>query len=305
MCSSTLEGPAYRWGLIILCGLTLGWGLGWPIMKVALDEVPPWSFRTFCLLGGGGAILAVAWKRKESLRISREEMAPLLLVAAVNVTGWNILSAYGVMLSRAGKAAILAYTMPLWAALFSRWILKEKLTKSRILALSSGLCGLGVLLAPELVTLQERPWGSVLMLGAAICWALGSVLIKRRRWGMSASVFAGWQLVLGGVPVFAGMFVLEESPWAIHLSWNGLLATSYIVVVGVVLGYWGWIRVIEIFPVTKASIGTMAVPCIGLISGRLVLAEPISVTEIAGLGLVLLGLLGILRETPEQGGHGS
>lgn len=288
------SGPARARGFLLLGLLTLTWGLGWPVMKTALVEMPPWNFRTLCLMVGGLAILLLGRAKGAPLPIPRGELGPLLVVAAVNVTGWNLFSAYGIVLMEAGRAAILAYTMPLWAALLGRIVLGERLTLPRLCGLGLGLCGLGVLVGPEVGALGRAPLGALFMLGAAFSWALGTVLIKRRRWGMPTAVFAGWQLILGGFPVLVGTLLLEPPLWSLQMSATGWLAVGYVVVVGVVLGYWGWLRVVEIFPVTVASLGTLAVPAIGVLSGGILLGEPLGSREIAALGLVSLGLAGVI-----------
>ncbi len=285
---------------MLLGVLTLTWGLGWPIMKVALGEMPPWNFRTLCLLGGGLIILALAKTKGEALWVPRGELPALLVVAAVNVTGWNLLSAYGILLLEAGRAAILAYTMPLWASLLGRIFLKERFTVWRLLGLSLGLSGLALLMGPETRALGEAPWGSFLMLGAAFSWALGTVLIKRRVWSIPTTVFAGWQLLLGGLPVLAGTLLLEPPFWDLEISPRAYLAVAYVVLVGVVLGYWGWLRVVQIFPVGVASLGTLVVPAIGVLSGGVLLGEPLGWREMGALGLVTLGLAGVVASPGER-----
>ncbi|MEJ5376983.1 MAG: DMT family transporter [bacterium] len=294
MIESKRKSPAFKRGFLLLGFLTLTWGLGWPIMKLALAEVPPWNFRTLCLLGGGLMILSLAKGKGESLQVPTRELIPLLMVAAVNVTGWNLLSAYGIMILEAGRAAILAYTMPLWACLLGRIMLGERLTTWRVLGLGLGLLGLALLMGPEAKLVGKTPLGSVLMLGAAFSWALGTVLIKKRAWSISTRVFAGWQLILGGLPVLVGTVFLEQPIWKLEISLKACLATTYVVVVGVVLGYWGWLEVIKIFPVSVASLGTLVVPAIGVLSGGLLLGEPLGWRELGALGLVTLGLVGVV-----------
>ena len=46
-------------GILLLATLTLTWGFNWPMMKLALQEVPPWTFRTLCVMVGGAALLAL------------------------------------------------------------------------------------------------------------------------------------------------------------------------------------------------------------------------------------------------------
>lgn len=288
---------------MLLGFLTLTWGLGWPIMKIALGEMPPWNFRTLCLTGGGLIILGLAKGKGESLEVPKRELPALVMVAAVNVTGWNLFSAYGILLLEAGRAAILAYTMPFWASLLGRIFLGERFTPGMIWGLGLGLLGLALLMGPEANALGEAPLGSLLMLGAAFSWALGTVLIKRKDWNISTSVFAGWQLLVGGVPLLLGTLVFEPPFWEIEISLKAYMAVAYVVIVGVVLGYWGWLKVIQIFPVTVASLGTLVVPAIGVVSGGLFLGEPLGWRELGALGLVTMGLVGVVAspEGPRKG----
>lgn len=281
-------------GAALLGVLTLTWGVGWPIMKIALEEVPPWTFRTLCLIVGGTLTLLLCKAKGERISVPRDEMGPLAIVSFVNVTLWNLFSAYGITLMEAGRAAIVAYTMPLWACLLGRFFLKERVGPGRWAALTSGLLGLALLMGPEVNRLGKAPLGSLMMLCAAISWALGTVLIKRREWRTPMGVFAGLQLIVGGLPALVGMVILEPAFWETEASLSGWLATAYIVFVGVVFGYWGWLLLVEAFPVSLASLGTMAVPVIGIVSGGILLGEPIGVREVISLVLVVGGVGGVL-----------
>ncbi len=291
-----------RRGAALLGVLTLTWGVGWPIMKIALEEVPPWTFRTLCLIVGGTLTLLLCKAKGEEISVPREEMGPLAIVSFVNVTLWNLFSAYGISLMEAGRAAVVAYTMPLWACLLGRLLLKEKVDVRRWVALTIGLLGLAVLMGPEVDRLGKAPLGFLLMLFAAVSWAFGTVLIKRREWSTPMGVFAGFQLIVGGLPAFVGMFIFEPAFWQTKASLVGWLATAYIVLVGVVFGYWGWLLVVEAFPVSLASLGTMAVPVIGIISGGILLGESIGVREMVSLVLVVGGVGGVLRGQSESKG---
>ncbi len=113
----------------LLLGLSLGWGTNWPVMKVALAEIPPWTFRGGSLLVAGTTLLALVRFASGALPAPpRAEWRGLGIVTLLNVTLWNILSAYGVERIAAGHAVLLNYTMPLWVVLFSRPLLGEPIT---------------------------------------------------------------------------------------------------------------------------------------------------------------------------------
>ena len=77
---------------LLLAVLTFFWGFNWPIMKIALTEIPPWTFRSLCLGCGGLSILGLAKMRGLPLSIPNRETKPLLLAALFNVTGWYLCS---------------------------------------------------------------------------------------------------------------------------------------------------------------------------------------------------------------------
>ena len=293
-------------GYLLLAGLSLFWGISWPIMKVALGEIPPWTFRMLSLTLGGAGVLAMARLGGHSLSVARAEMGPLVLVALLNVTCWHLGSAHGLSLMMAGRAVIIGFTMPLWAALLSAVILKEPLTPRKNIGLLLGLTGLGILITPDFGRLEAAPLGVLFMLGAGISWGAGTVMLKRFTWSMPVIVLTGWQLSLGSLPVVVGALLFEPSLDLGTLSWQAVLAMVYVVAFPMWFCHWAWFSVVEIFPASIASIGTLCVPVIGVISSTLVLNEALGLTEWSALILVVVSLTvvmmgqGIQKKTVEE-----
>ncbi len=65
-----------RLGLVLLALLSLGWGLNWPIMKIALSEIPPLTFRTICTFGGAAGLFALCRLTGIRLAVPRGRQAP-------------------------------------------------------------------------------------------------------------------------------------------------------------------------------------------------------------------------------------
>ena len=287
-------------GVLLLAALTVLWGSNWPALKVALRELDPWTFRTVCLLVGGGGLLVLVRAGGQSLRVPRAERWPLVVVAFFNITAWHLCSAYGVMLVQAGRAAIIAYTMPLWTVVFSRLITGERITRPRLAALGLGLSGLAALVVPDAAALWEAPAGTLFMLGAALSWAIGTLLTKARRWTVPTDALTGWQLVLGAVPIALGaaLSLVGAGDAGLtsrlgSLSWAALLGTAYSTFVGVIFCHWAWFRLVAILPAAVAAIGTLGIPIVGLFTSALVLGESVGPAELTALVLVVSGL-GIL-----------
>jgi drug/metabolite transporter (DMT)-like permease len=283
-----------RFGFVLLIFLSVFWGSNWPMMKIGLGEIPVWTFRTLCLFLGGFGVLCIAKANGSNLTIPRAELWPLLLVSLLNITGWHLCSAYGLITMDAGRAVIIGYTMPVWASILGPFVLGERLTFARLIGLFLGIAGLLILIGPDIKALGSAPLGAIFMLGAAVTWAGGTVLLKYFRWTMPITVLTGWQLILGGIPVIIGAFILEPMTVLLHVSWQGALATGYVILIGNIFCFWAWVKVVNLFPAGVASIGTLAIPVIGVLSSALFLGEPIGFREIAALILVVTALSVVL-----------
>jgi drug/metabolite transporter (DMT)-like permease len=277
-------------GLVLLIFLSIFWGTNWPMMKIGLREIPVWTFRTLCLFLGGFGVLGTAMTNGLRLTIPRSELWPLILVSLLNVTGWHLCSAYGLIYMDAGRAVIIGYTMPVWASILGSFVLGERLTLARLIGLVLGIGGLLILIGPDLKGLGSTPLGALFMLGAAVTWAGGTVFLKYFRWTLPITVLAGWQLILGGIPVIIGALILEPMTILLQVSWQAALATGYVILIGNIFCYWAWIKVVDLFPASVASIGTLAIPVVGVLSSAAVLGEPIGFGEIAALILVVMAL---------------
>jgi drug/metabolite transporter (DMT)-like permease len=279
----------------VLAALTFAWGFNWTAMKVALAEVPPWTFRTFCLGLGSAVLFAALRAGGQRLAVPRAQWGRLALLAFLNITCWNMLVAFGVALIPSGRAAILAYTMPVWAIPLSVWLLGERITRRKLAGLLLGVAALALLLGDGVASLGAAPLGSLMVLGAALTWALGTVLQKRFPVSAPAGAYTAWIMLLGGVPIFLGAALFEDAAalrrvgfWA----WAGVL---YNVLVSFAFAHWAWIKIATSVPVAVFSISMLVIPVIGVLSGMIFLGERPSWAEAAALFLVLGALATVIR----------
>ncbi len=283
-------------GILLLATLTLTWGFNWPMMKLALQEVPPWTFRTLCVMVGGAALLALTGLTGGRVVFPARLLAPLMLISFFNITGWHLFSAYALLYTGGGRAAIIGYTMPIWASVLSVWVLHEQVGARQILALALGMAGLGLLLAQDFGVVGATPIGALLMIGAAVSWAIGTVLIKRFAWHpMPVMALSGWQLLIGGVPIVIGWWLLEPVPDLAALSLPAALALAYAVLVAMIFCQTAYFRMVTLVPANVAAMAVMAVPVVGVLTSAWVLGEPIGPAEAIALVLVVGGLFVLIR----------
>lgn len=260
--------------ITLLVVLTLVWGTNWPVFPYALAEVSVWTFRAFALPAAGLTLLAVARARGLSLALPREDWPTVVAASICYLTVWNVASAYAAVLLPSGQAAILGFTMPLWAALMGFFFLGQRLSRRLVAALGLGACAVGLLMWRSVAAYADAPAGFALGLTAAIGWAAGTLILKRRPPRAPALVLTGWQLVLSSVPIVPAAFVLAEGPWFMP-SWQSLLAIAYVTWMPMTIGNVAWFSIVGLLPAQVAGLSSVMVPVVAMISGAIVNGEPL------------------------------
>ncbi len=279
-------------GLLLLGLLTLAWGVNWPILKIASMGLPLLPFRAICVLSVGVLMLTIAAANRERLRMPRDNWIGVGVVGFCNMTVWFICSALAVRLTTSGHTAIAAYTMPLYVFLIGTLFLGERPTPGKWLGLALGLGAIALLAARDLEATYRGWLGLAVMSGGAVFWALSSIVVKRVRWQVSATAVVGWQALIGGLPVIvAGAVQFQDLRGT---TWEVLLATAYVIVVGIALAHWLYFKILQLVPVWVASLSTLAIPAVGLVSGAVVLDEPLGWVEVVALFLLVGGVSTVL-----------
>ncbi len=279
---------------VLLAMLTLFWGVNWPLMKLVLAELPVLTFRALCLSVGAAGLFAIAYFSGRAIRVPRGERLSLAIIALINVTGWHLFTALSLTLLPAGSGSIVAFTMPLWATLFARLILDEAITSEKLAGLLLGMTGVAVLMGPEALKLGAGLAGTGLMLGAAICWGLGTVLLKRFPSSLPTTSLTAWHLTVAVTPILLGAVLLDPPPDFTALSKPVLWALAFNALIPMILCYWIWFRLVRALPAAVAAISTLAIPVVGVFSSAALLGEPIGLRQLAALALVVSALTLVL-----------
>ena len=270
-------------GLAFLAVTSIGWGLTWPVTKYLLGEVPPLTLRGSTGVIGAAVLAALALVRGQSLRVAPEIWPRLLLAALLNVTGWMVLMGLALVWLRASEAALMAYTMPVWASILAWPILGERPTLLRSIALLMAFAGLAAILGGDgfSASAAKLP-GFIMALGGAMGFALGTVLAKKQPIKLPPIPAAAWQIGLGCFPVTVAGLVIETTHLAAvtPLGWWLLF---YSTVGQFCIAYVCWFAALERLPASVAAIGTMAVPVIGIVAAAVGLHEPLGAGQIAAL----------------------
>jgi drug/metabolite transporter (DMT)-like permease len=287
------QQSADRSARFMLVAVSLAWGLSWPALKIALNEIPPFSMRVGTSGLATAALFALAFMQRRNIRVhSGLGWAHLLVAGCLNIACFTLFSAFAQLATATSRVAILTYTMPIWAALFAYPILGEKLNVARGISLLLCIIGLTILAYPLIGSSDLI--GLVLALATAVSWAAGTVYLKWAQIDADPMAVVVWQLVVGLVVTVAGAFVVEGSLhlWPVHP--RALWALAFSGLVGSAFAYLLWFEIVRRLPATAASLGVLSVPVVGIVGSVLVLGERPTVADVVGSVLILAAAAGVL-----------
>lgn len=278
--------PAPSRSLLLVPLLGLLWGFNWPAVRISLTEIAPWTLRAAGMTFAGLVLVAIALARGIPLAVPREQWPRLIIAGFLSIAAFNILLAFAQLMAPTSRAAILTFTMPIWATLLALPILGEHFDRRRLLGLGLGISGLVCLGLPLIRSGQFSP-GLALALLAALSWALGTIVTKRWAVAAPALTIAAWQLLVGGAAAGLGMLVFEGIPMPKLLSPKVAAALSFHILGAQALAYFLWFVVVARLPAGIASLGTLMVPAVGALGSVLLLGERPTATDWLGLALVV------------------
>jgi drug/metabolite transporter (DMT)-like permease len=270
--------------------LTLVWGTTWVLFPYAVREVSVWTFCAVSITFAGLSLLALAALRGLPLSIPRTSWPTLVGAALVYLVIWNIASTFAAVLIPSGQAAILGFTMPLWATLLAWAFWGERPSLRLGLAVALGGVGVGLLMARGANAYAHAPLGFALGLLAALGWALGTLLLKRRPIKAPALVHTGWQLLVAAVPISAAALYFGDG-MAFMPSWPSIAVIAYIALMPMALGNVMWFSIVRVLPVNVAALSSVMVPVVAMIVGAIVHQEPLGLIQLIAMGCCAGGLL--------------
>jgi drug/metabolite transporter (DMT)-like permease len=273
--------------------LSLTWGYTWVVAKQGLAYAPPFAFAAERCVGGAVALFIALKLLGKPLRLPAP--GATLGIGLTQVAGFMVFQTWALVEGGPGKTAVLIFTMPIWTLLLGWPLLGERVRGKQWLAAASTLAGLLLIIAPW--DLQTSPLSKLLGVLAALCWAIGTILIKRlrRQQPVDLLTLTAWQMVLGCVPLVGLALLVPEAPTRWEPAYFGIL--SFMSVISTGLCWWLWIYVLDRVPAWEASLSVLGTPVVAIISSRLSFGEAFKPTELGGMlligsGLVLLALLG-------------
>jgi drug/metabolite transporter (DMT)-like permease len=286
--------------------LALVWGLNWPILKIGVSELPPLTFRALSLPFAALGLFVVAHFAGDSVRVPRAWWFRVSVLAFFNIASWNGLLLFGVQQMAAGRSAILAYTMPIWATAIGAFVLDEPLSPRKIAGLVLGTAGMALLVGDEFRTIGSSPFAATMILGASLSWAIGTVLLRKWKPPIPQNTVTGWMMLLGWVPLALAAPFFDPAPLVdvlARMNGRAWFAVLYNIFLAGTVAHAAYFTLARTLPVAVSSLASLPVPVVGVFAGMLVLGEQPGTQEWLALALVVAALF-IVMFKPARGEAG-
>ena len=273
--------------IFILVLLIVVWSVVWPLFRFVVQEVPPLVFRVSAGIPAAILLLFIAKVTSQKLIIPKKKWVPLFFISFFNVTLWQVLMLYGVSMLGGGRAAVLGYTMPVWAVMVASIMGFEKITYSSFLALCLGV--FGVISLTVGIDFFSNWIGVLVMLMAGLSWGIGTMILKYGGLNFNAFVIAGWQQLIGILPII---------PFAILWDFNNIgnpdyrhfLVLLFAIFFSSAYTYWAYFVVLQNFTVTVTSISVMMVPVLALLIDAMYLGIKFSYYDLIALLMIVMSI---------------
>jgi drug/metabolite transporter (DMT)-like permease len=280
-----------RNALFLFTVVVLTWGLNWAVTKTIVQSVVPLWATAIRSAIATAALLGLQLARAQFIIPRRGDLPVIIAIALLHMVAFSALVAFGLRFAPVGRSIVLGYTTPLWVVPGAWLFLKEPMNRSRLAGTALGVLGLIAMFNPLTFNWSDSNslTGSGLILLAAFCWAANILYVRAHRWVSTPFQLVFWQTLLATIVLTGLALFFDGAP---QIAWSPSLAGAllYSGIFGTALAYWAMAVVNRSLPAATTSLGILATPVIGVASSAPVLGEPIDISLIVAMTMILGGI---------------
>ncbi len=272
--------------LALIVVLFLFWGLAFVAIKIGLYHMSPvtLTFLRFLISSIGFIIYFIINRSSIPLNI----IPNVAILGLIGFTVYHLSLNLGETQTSSGAASLVIATSPSFIALFSRIILKEKITFLRYTGIIISFLGLIIVLMPSL-QITENPLHAISILPAPLSAAIYTVLGKKFLIKTKPAILTGYAQLFGLLfltPLLSNSVVQET----LSLSLEGWLPILFLGICSTIIAYTIWYRLLSVTEATRVGSYSYIISLIAILGGHIILNEPFTINLIVGGLLVIFGV---------------
>ena len=275
------------------------WGVNFPVMKAAFEEVPPMGFNALRFPIAVATMTLLLRLQGRRLMPKRRDWGKAAVLGLLGHVAFQFFFIFGLDLTLTGNAALVLSTGPVWIILIAVAMGKEPFNRTALIGSFITLTGMVLLVAGGSAEFGGSLWGDLLMVGAAVTWALYTVIghepIKRHG-ALEVTAWALWAgtpvILLAGLPdlLRVGFGAISLGVWA---------AAFYSSVPAVVVAYFLWYRAVGAVGQSRTGVYQNLVPVVAMLVAWPWLGEVPTSLQVVGTCVILGGLM-VSRRMPAR-----
>ena len=266
------------------------WGTSFPIIKIGLETIDPFTFVFWRFLVSALTLVAVMLAlRKLDFRVQNKKL--LVFLGIANATGY-LLQYVAMNYTTAAKAALFINLSAIWVALLSPKLLGETFSRKKIIGVLVGLMGI-VFVSTNLnfSALGEGQIVADLMLFASgLTWAIFMIYNKKLVMNSTSATFQSmtWVLLLTFLSI--APFALLAGPGFFQLSGWAWIAIVWTAIVCWVLPYYLWLEGLKHLSASVSTVLLLSEIVVAVILSIVVLKEPITIFSTIGAFFIIIAI---------------
>ena len=278
--------------------LCIVWGTTYFGIKYAIKYINPFMLSGLRHVIAGTIFFSISLFRGDKLP-EKQLFWKITKMGLLLIVGGNALVCWAEQFLPSSLTAIICSLSPIFITLMSLYFFKGfRITYKIIIGLLLGLFGIGLIFSKDLsIDLNANViFALMVLLGAILCWALGSILLKKSPLSLSLFMSLGLQMLIAGTINILISSVLEDNSKLLETDVKGIMALLYLVVFGSLIGYGCYLYVLAHYTAARISIHSYINTLIAVLVGWLVGGESMNEYIILGTLIVLAGLIIVNRE---------
>ena len=275
-----------------LAAVCIIWGTTYLALRIAVVSFPPFLFTAIRQISAGLLLLAFVFFVMKAPFPSWSHIKRQAIGGFFMLSMGNGLVAWAEMHIPSGVAAIICSLMPVVVILINVTLNKdERPNVPIIIGLAIGMTGIILIFSEHITQFSNRQYllGIVMTFIAVICWASGSIWIKKRNGESNPFVNAGLQMFFGGFWLLPFTLIFDDLS---NVSWSAeaFYAMVYLIVFGSIVAYASYSYALKKLPMTIVSLYAYVNPIVAIILGWVVLNEKLNARIVLAIILTVAGI---------------